>query len=200
MGQIEEIFLNSSVLYKKGDNLLRPDDAVDKIYFLKKGNVRQYAITAKGEEVVIHIFHPGSFFPIMLVLAESANRFYFETMTNVEVKIAPPDKVVNFLKANPEVLFTLTQRLSKGLNGIVTRLEETLSNSVKERLASFLGYLSNHFGKDVRGGRQITLTLSHQDISSWLGVARETVTRQMKSLQKSKIISYKGRKIIVKSL
>lgn len=163
---------------KKGLIIYRPEDSISNIYYLVSGNVRQYVISKEGAEFNVHIYKPGSFFPIALVLGDIENRFYFEAANNIRVKVAPTDEVIKFLKANPKVLMNLTKRLSRGLNGILIRFEQDKSSKVEERLLSLLTYLSRNFPNEP--------TPTHQDLSSWLGVSRETVSRNIKKLKKQR--------------
>lgn len=190
MGSLDKFFSSYPLKkIKKGTVLLRPEDAISEIFYLTSGNVRQYIISADGNEFVIHIFKPGSFFPIVLILGEIENRFYFEAANDIGVKEAPPDKVVGFLKKDKKVLLDLTKRLSRGLIGVLTRFEANTDNTVDVKLLSLLTYLSKSFPE--------ARSQTHQDLAAWLGVSRETVSRNMKKLENHKQIQYERRKIVV---
>ena len=180
--------------FKKGSILLKPGEKIEKIYYLKHGNVRMYKKSPAGD-VTIHIFKKGSFFPIALFIGKLMNKYYFQALTNIKVKISAPEKVVRFLKDEPEVLFDLTKRLSKGLEGMASRITENLGERVDKKLLSTIKYLSQSFGKEEKGFVRINLPLSHNDLASWLGISRETVSREMKKLAKSGQISYKYKQI-----
>ena len=184
--------------YKKEKVLIKGDESIDKIFFLLKGNVRQYLLTPSGEEINIHIFKPGSFFPIVLFMANSPNKFNFETLTDVSVKVVKPRKVVAFLKSEPKVLFDLTNRLSLGLNGMVQRLENTLGNDVRSRLLSLLTHFAKNFSREGKKGFSIQIPFTHKDLANWLGVSRETISRHMKSIERQNLISYNKRKIVIR--
>ncbi|OGM05322.1 hypothetical protein A2715_05595 [Candidatus Woesebacteria bacterium RIFCSPHIGHO2_01_FULL_39_32] len=184
--------------YKKEKVLIKGGEPIEKIFFLLKGNVRQYLLTSSGEEINIHIFKPGSFFPIMLFIAKSQNRFYFETLTSVSLKAVNPQKVINFLKSEPDVLYDLTKRLSLGLNGMVNRLENTLGNDVRKRLLSLLAHFVKNFAREGKRGYSIQIPFTHKDLANWLGVSRETISRQMKSFERQNLISYNKRKIVAR--
>ena len=151
--------------------------------------MRQYVYSTDGNEFSIHVYKPGSFFPIALVLADLENRFYFEAANDIKVRIAQPAKVLSFLKSNPKVLMDFTKRLSRGLFGVVSRYEEDKTKLVEERLLSLLNYLSKNFPKYP--------TPTHQDLSSWLGVSRETVSRNLKRLEGKGKVKRRGRNFFI---
>lgn len=198
MDRVEKFFAAYPLKkYKRKSLLVSPGQKITDIFYLSEGNVRQYVFSREGEEFVIHIFKPGSFFPIALVLGDVKNRYYFEAETDIKAAKAPVEEVVSFLKESPQVLLDLNRRLSRGLHGVATRLEEYLGKPAQERLTSLLSYLAKSFGEPDKNGRQIKFSLTHQDLANWLGLSRETVSREMKRLQKKGLVSYKNQKIRV---
>lgn len=186
-----------SSTYNKKEMILRADDPVFAIYLLKKGLVRQYVITPEGEEVTIHIFEPLSFFPIMTVISDVENRFNFEASTNVEVKKAPPKETLKFLKGDQAVLFDLTVRFARAIDGLTRRVEILARSKASHKVIAIIIYLAEKFGKTDGVVTLIDLPLTHGDIAHWVGDSRETVSRQMERLAKARIISYQGHLITI---
>ena len=185
---------------KKGSILLHPEDKLKNVYYLVRGNVKQYIESEYGEIITIHIFRPGSFFPLMLLLGNIPNRFYFEAVNEVKVKVFTAAKAIDFVKKDNKELFALTTRLAEGLNGLVTRLEHLLCENSESRLISLLLYLSVKYGKPASDGTTIWIPITHQEIAQWIGVERETVSRQMKSFKDRGILRYKKQYITVTDL
>jgi len=104
------------------------------------------------------------------------------------------------VKKDNKELFDLTTRLAEGLNGLVTRLEHLLSENSESRLISLLLYLSIKYGKPVKDGTTIWIPITHQEIAQWIGVERETVSRQMKSFKDRGILRYKKQYITITDL
>lgn len=166
-----------TISYQKGRILLRPGDDINTIHLLTKGVVRQYAASPRGEEITIHLYRPGSFFPMALVLAGAANRFYFEADSGVTMKEAPVGHVLKFIREDTNALFDLTTRLSQAIDGLATRIEHGLPLRARERVENLLVYLTERFGEK---------RLTHKEMASWLGVSRETVSREMSKLRAKK--------------
>jgi len=183
--------------FKKGSVIIEPKDKPQDIYYLSKGKVKQYVIDKNGEEIVIHIFSRGTFFPIMLTLGNIRNRFYFKALTNVQTKVLPAKVVVEFLKKDNLFLFDLTRRFSKAINGLVLRIEQLLGSAAANKVASLLIYLSKKFGHESTEGTKINLSLTHREIANWVGLERETVSRLMKKFEESGFITYSKRKITI---
>jgi CRP/FNR family transcriptional regulator, anaerobic regulatory protein len=181
--------------FNKNRILIHPNEPINKIFYLTRGSVKQYLVTPSGDNVVVHVFSKGSYFPIALLLGNKKNRYYFTALGNVKVRTMDSDKVVKWLKKEPAALVELTSRLASGLEGMVVRLEGALEQDLHERLLSLIKYLSGRFVKNGKKHHHISIPLSHKELASWLGVSRETVSRAMKKLEKEGRLTYKYRKV-----
>lgn len=196
--KIEEFFAPyHEFIYKKGESVLHAEDAPAGVYFLKSGYVHQYIISPSGETFMVHIFKPGSFFPLMWVLNDTPNTFHYDAMTQAKVIRAPKDAFVTFMKSNPEVLYSAAQRLAAGLSGLVGRVGQLVLDDAYTKTILLLLYYANTFGEQTGEGTLLTVPLTHREIASWIGTTRETASLQVEELQKKGIIVVKGRKIVI---
>ncbi len=170
------------------------------IYWLESGQVRQYIISDEGEELTVHLFEPGSFFPLMWAMNRLPNRHTYEAVTATRLRIIPADKFIAFIEDQPDILFSLAQRLLYGLNGLLLRVESLSLQSAYKRVISILIYLARHFGTTDKEGIAIKIRLTHKDIATYAGLARETTSVEMSKLEKQHIIGYRGTTLIIYNL
>lgn len=197
--KLEEFFFQGKkVNYKKGEIILRAGEPVFGIFYLKTGFVRQYLISEDGDEVTIHLYQPEAFFPVMLVMTQTPNRYYFEASTDVETYRQIPEKVLAYIKENPDVLLDLTNRFAYAVLGLSKRIETLVIGSAYAKVISLLSYLGSKFGEDRGQEIVIKLGLTHQDIAAWTGAKRETVSRQMEKLTTDGIIGLEKHLIVIK--
>ncbi len=185
------------VSFEKGEIIIRPNGKIQNIFLLKKGKVRMYAVSDDGAEVTLHIFRPQSFFPIMLSLSEAYDKYYFEALEKTETLKAPVEKVIEFLKSDQEVLFDLTTRFSNAMSGLTLRIETMAFEDAYSRIASLLLYLCEKFGEVREDKTIINMSLQHDDIANWVGIRRETVSRQFEKMQKEKIVENKNKQLVI---
>lgn len=183
--------------YKTGDRVINSTDEINDIYFLETGKVRMYAISADGSEVTLNMFGAGSYFPIMIPLSGKPNSYYFDVLEPITGYKAPTEKVISFLKNEPELLFELTTNFSRGLVGLTSRIETLAFDNAYERVRNVLGYLA---GKQESSNDHVVLTLTHEDIAAWIGLQRETVSRQIEKMQKQGLLEIKNKEIIIHRL
>lgn len=170
-------------IYKKGEILIRADDDPPGIFYLKKGYVKQYAISKKGDELVVNIFKPIAFFPMSWAINNTKNIYFFEAVTDVEVYKAPKEKVLEFVKNNTDVLFDLLGRVYKGTDGILTRMMYLMAGNAYARLIAELIILAKRFGNPLH--------ISEIDLAERAGMSRETVSREMKILKSKNLVAFK---------
>ncbi|HET7098825.1 MAG TPA: Crp/Fnr family transcriptional regulator [Patescibacteria group bacterium] len=185
------------VRYKKGETILRANDLPHWVYYLSKGNVRFYSLNEEGRELTFNIFKPGTYFPIVWMIGNEPNIYFFEAVTPIELRRAPKEKVMEFIKADHEVLYELTQRLVRGLSGILVRMEYLMLTDAKRKITSTILMLAKRFGEKKKESILITLPITHQGIASLAGVTRETVSIEIKKLEKEGLIIKYGRLIAV---
>ncbi|OGG12908.1 hypothetical protein A2773_01720 [Candidatus Gottesmanbacteria bacterium RIFCSPHIGHO2_01_FULL_39_10] len=197
-----EIFYKQFKLrsYKKGEILIRSDDDPQGIFCLTKGYVRQYTLSKAGIELTLHILKPISYFPMVWAINGTPNVYNFEALTDVEVGRAPKDKVVNFIKDKPKVIFELMSELLEDYAETLTRVEHLVFSDAYRRVISVLLYIAKHFGdndgKQIRVGNRFT----HQDIATLVGVARETASIEMVKLEKKGLLDYSDHLMMFKSI
>ncbi len=189
-----------SVFYKKRQIIIRSEDIPQGVFFLKKGYVRQFLISRDGHELTTSIYKPYDIFPLEWVLNNKVSRYHFETITEVKVSRAPREYFLQLIKSNPEIFFKLITRLINRIDVFSERMEYLAFGQAEQRIAALLLVFSERFGKKMERGILIQLPLTHKDIASFLGLSRETVSIEMKKLEKKEIFVHKLRLITIKKI
>lgn len=186
--------------YKKGEMIIRADDDPQGIFCLKKGYVRQYNISKSGYELTLHILKPTSYFPMVWAINGTPNVYYFEALTTVEVGRAPRDEVVNFIKDKPAVIFELMSELVEDYAESLTRIEHLVFSDAYRRVISVLLYIAKHFGEVNKNGVVVWHRFTQQDIATLVGVARETASNELGTLEKKGLIRQVNHSIVFDSI
>lgn len=186
--------------YKKGEILIRADDNPSGVFYLKEGIVKKYAISRKGEELVVNLFKPISFFPMSWAINESGNKYFYEVVTACNIRKAPREQVVEFIKKEPEVLYDLISRLYRGTDGMLMRMVYLMSGSAYNRLITELLIFAKRFGKIDEITKAITCSVTEKDLAAHGGMTRETVSREMKVLKQKNLITYSSGNLVVPNL
>lgn len=201
--KIEQFFskFDTKRVYDKKEVIIRADDDPPGVFYVKEGYARLYTLSSTGQELTLNIFKPGSYFSLMWALGDTANSYYFEALTKIEVLRAPKQALVEFVRKEPEVLFELTRRILIGLDGFLGVMESLMFGNSYNKVAIVLLVAARRFGKKEKDGEVvIDLPLTHQIMSTLAGLTRETTSMVIKEFEKAGIVSKKGRFLIVKKM
>jgi CRP-like cAMP-binding protein len=186
-----------SINYKIGETVIQPGEKIEYIYFLESGYVSQQVISENGEDFILNIFRPRSYFPISIALQGVENEYFYESLTNIIVKKAPIKDVLTFLKNNPSAMEELLLRLSSGLNMLANKTEALIFGDAGRKVAATLYFTAQRFGKDEGKKTIIDFPLTHKRIAAMTGITRETASIEMSKLKKTGIVTYKGKQVTI---
>jgi CRP/FNR family cyclic AMP-dependent transcriptional regulator len=177
--------------FAKGAYLWQPDDAADRIYFLRRGRV--VVMTAKPHErpVVLRTIEPDQPFG-ELCLCTVRTGVRGTTACALLESEAFEIKLTNFLgylhqnrAALDALMFTLCLRLTDAEH----RIEVMAHRGAEQRLGRLLLRLGTSRG---RGGRRdtVTVSVSHNELSQLAGMSRPHVTVTMGRLRRRGLVQY----------
>lgn len=189
---LEDFFQGYSLKkYQKGQAIIWAGDEPPGVIFLKAGNAGQYDISENGQKIMLNIFKPPAFFPMSWAINKTKNKYFYEALDNIECYIAPPDDVVNFLKSSPEIAFDLLSRVYRGTDGLLERITELMVGTARSQLLLEILISTYRFGEIKEdGSAELNIKVIH--LAQRTGMARETVSRELKKLESEGIIRRKN--------
>lgn len=184
-------------VFIKDETILKPGER--KIFFLTDGAVRMFSVSRKNSEITLNIYKKYSLFPMPLIF-DLKNKYTFDSLTKAEGYYAPEKDFKKFLDKNPDVLFDLVKRIYLGFDGFFTQLEALLLGDAFCRVITSLIVYTRRFGQKSNDIFTFDWQLTHKQIASQTGLARESVTREIKKLQEKGLIGYSKKKLFVYDL
>ena len=177
------------------------------LYLIQSGYIKRYLINTEGELGIQVIYGPGDIFPLTPVYKEAfamdiysgPEDYYYEAMTKLEIFAMSQTDVQKAVDANPVIYKDLFYAAGQRLNSYIHRMESLYTKGAQLKIAHQLVYLAQSFGVDTPEGIALELPLTHKDLGDVLGVARETVTRQMNDLVNLGILK-PGRALVIKDM
>jgi CRP/FNR family transcriptional regulator len=168
--------------YKKGQVLVLPGETAEYAYLLVTGRLKLYNTSYRGDEIIIDMFTSPAFFPLSLIMNQSPSFLVHEADTDITVRQAPIGAALVFLDTHPKVVLNLLSVLYGKFDGAMKRMIRLMDSSVKSRLAYEIVTACHQIGEMKPDGSYL-LALSHAKLGARIGVARETVSREIKSLK-----------------
>lgn len=191
---------NSPLFVKKGQVIIRPEDKIDHIYFIEKGYVRFYHISEDGRELTFLIYKPGYLFPVVYTFLGKSTRYYFEAVTPLILRRTTKEDFAKIVNSNPSLVYLIIQEIVKRLDESLEKMEHLSYGSANKTVAYIIKSCAEEFGQVIGNKIVIKVPLTHQLIASMAGLARETVSVEMKKLREMKAISYRRSLIQINDL
>lgn len=185
--------------FEKGQIMVQAEEDPAGVFYLLSGRVNQYDISPAGLNIVVNVFKPGAFFPMSWAMNHTVNHYFFEAAETVRLHQAPPEEAVQFLRANPDVLFDLLARVYRGMDGVLRRTAHLMGGDAKSRLLFELLNAAYRFG-EVREDGTVFVPLNEGDLARQSGLARETVNRTMQQLKQRELVRVGHRGTVIASI
>lgn len=173
--------------YKTGDAILVPGQKPDGGLFIESGRVVQYAITNEGNQLVLNIYKQQSVLPMNWLINDTEVKYFFEADSDVVIRIVPKQTLRLFFEQNTGgETFQLLSRFLRGTDGLLTRFLASASGTARDKVCNELMIEAIRFHA---GNQIINLQLTEEDLAKRTGLARETVSRELKKLVADGILS-----------
>jgi CRP/FNR family transcriptional regulator, cyclic AMP receptor protein len=143
------------------------------MFFIKKGRVRLYHLSAEGKTLTTALLEPGTFFGEMTLLGQRLYGSCAEAVTACTISSISRKDIEKFLFADARIAFRVVEALGRRLFEVEQRLADLALKNTSSRLVSLLLRLADQPSTD--GAAEVLLT--HEELAQMLGTRRETVTR-----------------------
>lgn len=176
---------------RAGQILIQRHGSGEVLFFLKKGHVQIYRLTADGKKLIVHDVKPGEFFGEMAALGQGMVDSIAEATQDSLICAMSRVDVYRLLQRRPEIAQRVIEHLAGRLHEAEARLETLAYQRLEARLASVLL-------RECAEDEDAVLGLSQQDLAEMVGASRESVTRSLKQLADSGALSVERRKIVLR--
>lgn len=179
---------------QKGELLFKQGDQFKAVYAIRTGAIKTYTVAPSGEEQITG-FHLAS---ELVGLSGYSSDTYPLTAKALETTTVC-EMPLNQLEDLCDEMPSLRKQIMRTMGGEIRQDQQMMlqlsQKSADERVAYFLMDLSNRFERRGFSPKAFRLSMSRVDISNYLGLAVETVSRIFTRLQKNGLIETEGKEI-----
>ena len=179
-----------TVVFHEGD----PGSA---FYLVKSGRVKIYKSSAFGREQVLSILGDGQIFGDVPAFDGGPYPATAATMTDVEIFLIRRADFQEIMRRHPEIALKIITVLGARLRHALELIRDLSFKQVPHRLAGLLLKMGKEHGEPSPAGTVIRLSLSRQDLADIVGTSRETVTRELKKMERAGLIDVNRRQLII---
>ena len=185
--------------YKKGEIILLQDEVPQNIFIIKEGVIKTYDIDLAGEEKTIAFDHIREIFPIGWAIRKiEKTQYFYSAFTDCDVYVLSRDDFEDYLDKNPQMGCELYKDIAHRFLCLQLRIKALEQSKAPDKIIHTLAYLCERFGSNSDGENVVVeLALTQQELSDFIGLTRETISVELKKLEKEGLISYKKKKYSV---
>lgn len=199
--ELKELFEKMPIIRRdKSQIVIYQGDEVKHFFYIKSGYVKAYNINDDGEERILILRKPGDIFPLLRDPAQPGyvSPYFYDTMTTAEIGMIKQTDFLEKVASSREAAWALLRYTSDFSSQLTERLAQIENKTAEGKLENLLPYLKNICGKpNGDGSWRLELKLTHQDLASLLGIARETVSREIQTLAKRGVVKNNSGYIIL---
>ena len=182
--------------FRKNETILYEADTNKYMYLILSGKVKVVRTTEDGKEIILAMHQSGNFFGEMSLIDGKTTPASVIATTDSLISIISQDDFFTILFSQSKVVENLLKILCTRLRQSYDTIQLLNFNNATHRTKMLLLMLCDEYGTKTPEGIVLNIKLTHQDISDMTGLTRETVTRVLDKLQKSKEISVIANKAI----
>ncbi|MBK8625571.1 MAG: Crp/Fnr family transcriptional regulator [Saprospiraceae bacterium] len=187
--------------FRKHDFLFESGQKSDEIFFLIKGVVKVTTKSQDGREVIKTILHPKAILSEHSLADEKirTNDAIILTLdaTVLAVKVST---IQELMVNNSKLAICIINFIGRKLKYAEERLESLALSDARERIVQFLKVNAESFGQSVGFETLLKHDFTQQDIASFTGTSRQTVTTILNDLKKNDKIFFKRKAILIRDI
>ncbi|MBU1262696.1 Crp/Fnr family transcriptional regulator [bacterium] len=184
-------------LYKKGDWFFSRNDVGAYLFVIQKGLARVVVEGEESREVTLSILHQGDFFGEMSILDGKPRSASVVAQEDCKALVITRDNFLKFIKQYPSVGIKILGILCQRLRKTNQQIETLAFFRAEQKVADVLLKLREEYGKKQDEGLLLDIELTHSEIASLSGMARETSNRIFSRFIKRGWIQRVGKKIML---
>ena len=186
-----------AVKIAKGSILFKEGDDGEHLYIIIDGKLKLGTSSGDGRENLLSILGPGEMFGELSLFDPGPRTSTATAVTDAKLLSLSHEKVIPWLRQNPEVSLQLLTRLSQRLRRTNEAVGDLVFSDVPGRVAKALIDLGDRFGKTTPEGLLVNHDLTQEELAQLVGASRETVNKALADFAGRGWLKLDGRSVLI---
>ncbi len=188
----------SSRAYKKGDVIFSQGERANKLYIVCSGKIKIFKNLIEGKEQILYILSEGDFIGAFNLLKADEFDFSAVALENTQISTLEKGAFDKIMISNPEITLKIFEKAYERIIKAESLVERLSSGNPDAKVVGLLIDLASDFGSPgPDGGIVLDLTISREEMGSYAGIARETMSRKLQLFDEMGLIKLIGAKKIL---
>jgi CRP-like cAMP-binding protein len=188
-----------SIALATRDVLAREGDPARVFYLVEAGHLKLSRLAHDGSEMVIRFAGPGDQFGGIVAVGGATYPFTATASEPTRVLAWSRETLHDLMAACPKLRANIAAQIGQNFNEALTRLQETATERVEQRVARALLRLAAHGGVPTTAGLSIAHPLTRSELAGLVSTSLFTVSRLLARWEADGLIASKHRHITVRN-
>ena len=172
----------------RGEFIYTPGDRADFVYILRRGRVKLSVLSESGKEIAIDIIQPGEIFGEFALVDEALRSNMTQALDDTVMWIFPKSSFTHLLSTQSKLALSYIRLVGDRRRRMEKKLSDITSKAVSGRVCELLHELSTSSAEVETSTTDFLIPLTHHDVASLIGAARQTTTTVLNDLERRGII------------
>jgi CRP/FNR family transcriptional regulator len=177
-----------SLRKSRGEFIYIAGDRADFVYILKRGRVKLSVLAETGKEIAIDIIQPGEIFGEFALVDEALRSNMVQALDDVLMWVFSKRDFTKLLTTQPKLALSYIKLVGDRRRRMEKKLSDITSKAVSARICELLHELSTSSAEVENIASDYLVPLTHHDVASLIGAARQTTTTVLNDLERRGII------------
>lgn len=168
-----------------GAHLFHSGESASAFFWLESGDMHLYRLTFDGEEKVFQIVGAGNLIAETSMFTEPGH-YPLSALAESDCRLyrLPRQQLLDMVQSSPELAMKLLSTMSTRLYQAINRIDQLTTNNASQRLVLYLIDMYNQ-----QHTRWLTLPVGMNVLARQLGIAPETLSRQVQRFKQNGLLS-----------
>lgn len=177
-----------SVRRARGEFVYMPGDRADFVYILRHGRVKLSVLSESGKEIAIDIIQPGEIFGEFALVDESLRSNMAQALDDIVMWTFPKRDFSQLLTRQAKLAMSYIRMVGDRRRRMEKKLSDITSKAVSARVCELLHEVATSAAEVDAAASDYLVPLTHHDVASLIGAARQTTTTVLNDLERRGII------------
>ena len=177
-----------SVRRARSEFVYTPGDRADFVYVLRQGRLKLSVLSESGKEIAIDIIQPGEIFGEFALVDESPRSNMAQALDDLVMWVFPKRDFTHLLTTQPKLAMSYIRMVGDRRRRMEKKLSDITSKAVSARVCELLHEVGTSAAEVDAAASDYLVPLTHHDVASLIGAARQTTTTVLNDLERRGII------------
>ena len=168
---------------RRGGYVFRTGQPAEQFYVVVSGSIKIYQNTFDGREQILYIYRAGDFVGGHNLLVARSYLYTAIALENTEILVIPKSSFNYHMYNNAPVLRVILEQSFLRIRYAEDLISRLGQNTAQVKVATLLLRLMADTGIRIAEGTKLYLTMNREELGSYAGLTRESMTRTLNAFR-----------------